>query len=377
MESVDIKEPLAGLHSRPGSPKPSSPLPSVPFLPVGGSDIDEDQSPTVCSPRAKRSISLTTPSIPRDPKYYIDEKMVVLHVDNTLFRAHRHLLRRESDVFEHMFSSPQPAEGAEGESDDNPIVIPDVTRAEFVALMDYLYEGSFFKDKAPRKTSPEEYINLLSIATRFVCIEARQEAIKRIESYGLNPIQKLVLADTYDIPQWLMPSYIELCKRDNPLTPDEALWIGAEKAMSIAKAREIIRSSPETRQMPGWANGTTWPSEVFQDSRVQMTVNEALLWNIQRDPSPVALGKKNEVKLENMGATRKWGTSESARGRKKKHTRETRVESPVQALLPKCEPPGSSFGASLGPRRVTGGSWISTLGSGTQTAPGVHVKDTE
>ncbi|KAJ8082112.1 hypothetical protein PM082_007958 [Marasmius tenuissimus] len=67
--------------------------------------------------------------------------MVVLRVDNTLFRAHRHLLRRESDVFGHMFDSPQPIEGAEGGSDKNPIVIPDVTRAEFTALMDYLYEG--------------------------------------------------------------------------------------------------------------------------------------------------------------------------------------------------------------------------------------------
>ncbi|KAJ8082099.1 hypothetical protein PM082_007945 [Marasmius tenuissimus] len=132
MAFVEMKEPLASLQSRPGSPKPPSPLPSVPFLPAGGSDIDEERStsPTICSPRAGTSTSSTTPSVPRDPKYYIDEKMVVLHVDNTLFRAHRHLLRRESDVFEHMFSSPQPAEGAEGESDDNPIVIPDVTRAD-------------------------------------------------------------------------------------------------------------------------------------------------------------------------------------------------------------------------------------------------------
>ncbi|KAL0066856.1 hypothetical protein AAF712_006051 [Marasmius tenuissimus] len=134
-----------------------------------------------------------------------------------------------------------------------------------------------------------------------------------------------------------MPSYVELCKRDDPLTPDEALWIGAEKAMSIAKARENIRSSPETRQMSGWANGTTWPIEVFQSSRVEKIVNEALLWNIRRDPSSVAPTKEREIKPETVGATRKWGTTIGSK-RKKRSLREGRVESSTQAPLPKCEP---------------------------------------
>ncbi|KAK1220137.1 hypothetical protein PQX77_017128, partial [Marasmius sp. AFHP31] len=212
-----------------------------------------------------------------------------------------------------MFDSPQPAEGAEGGSDKNPIVIPDVTRSEFVALMDYLYEGSFFKNKLGRKTSCEEYTNLLSIATRFVCIEARQKAIEGIESHGLDPIQKLVLADIYDIPQWLMPSYIELCKRDTPLTPDEVVRIGPEKAMSIAKARETIRGSPDTRRMIRESySWTTWPCGVFEDSRVERIINEALLWNIRPDPSPALPREVNIVTLESVSAVRKWG------GRKKK-----------------------------------------------------------
>ncbi|KAJ8082118.1 hypothetical protein PM082_007964 [Marasmius tenuissimus] len=144
---------------------------------------------TVCSSQAGTSFS-TASLIPHDPKYYIDEKMVILHVDETLFTAHRHLFRRESEVLEHMFDSPQPPEGAEGDSDDNPIVIPDVTRAEFTTVMDYIYEGSLFKEKSRQETSREEYIDLLSIATHFVRIEARQKAILGIETCGLDPNPK-------------------------------------------------------------------------------------------------------------------------------------------------------------------------------------------
>ncbi|KAJ8082117.1 hypothetical protein PM082_007963 [Marasmius tenuissimus] len=321
MESIQISEPPAGLQgTRAATPNLPSPSPSFSSLPSDDCGLYRDQSSMVCRPRAGTSSS-TAPSTPHDSKYYINEKMVILHVDNTLFRAHRHLLRRESDVFEHMFDSPQPAEGAEGDSDENPILIPDVTRAEFTALMDYLYEGSFFKTRSERhKTSREEFIDLLSIATRFVCIEARQKAIRGIESYSLDPIERLVLADTYDIPQWLMPSYIELCQRDNPLTPDEALWIGAEKAMSIAKAREIIRSSLETRQMPGWVSGTTWPSGVFHNLRAERIVNEAFLWDVTVRPPPPpppptpALPKK--VDLVSAGATRKWGVKKHKKVRR-------------------------------------------------------------
>ena len=147
-----------------------------------------------------------------------------------------------------------------------------------------------------------------------MCTEARQKAIQGIESHNLDPIQKLVLADAFDIPQWLMPSYIELCKRDNPLTPDDALWIGPEKAMSIAKARESIRGSPETRQMfsGSYYGSIDWPSGVFENSRVERIVNEALVSNIPSS-SPTLPCKGIEVNLESVGAVRVISTFQTCR----------------------------------------------------------------
>ncbi|KAL0579204.1 hypothetical protein V5O48_002827 [Marasmius crinis-equi] len=225
----------------------------------------------------------TQPSVPiRDPKYYIDEEMAIFLVDMHLFRIHRHILRRESVVFDSMFECPPPAEGREGQSDDNPIVLQGVTRAEFLALMDYFYKGSFFKSESDNKTTREEYIDLLSIATRFECIEARQKAVQGIEGHVLDPVQKIVLAQTYDVSQWLVPAYVELCQRDNPLTHDEALQIGLEKVILIGNARENRASIV----IGGNSDHTCWqlrghsplyaPIPTTTDGKVTMTATSSL-----------------------------------------------------------------------------------------------------
>lgn len=58
-----------------------------------------------------------------------------------LFRVHRFFLQRESDVFRTMFVCPPTQDGPEGLSDDKPIVLPEVTVAEFEGLLKFLYDG--------------------------------------------------------------------------------------------------------------------------------------------------------------------------------------------------------------------------------------------
>ncbi|KAL0579203.1 hypothetical protein V5O48_002826 [Marasmius crinis-equi] len=227
----------------------------------------------------------------RHPHYYIDEKMSIFVVDNQLFRIHRHFLRRESAVFDGMFDCPEPVEGQEGETDDRPIELPGVTYNEFVALLDHFYKGSFYKNNANDVTSLQGYIDLLSIASRYECTEARQKAIKGIDFYQPDPIRRIVLSDQYDVPEWLMPAYIQLCKRDEPLTRDEALEIGPDKTVLIAGARENIRCSPESRRIirdgsfnnpfggPFGSNSmgsSPFPNSILEDARVKRFIEEEL-----------------------------------------------------------------------------------------------------
>ncbi|KAF9255988.1 hypothetical protein L218DRAFT_911811 [Marasmius fiardii PR-910] len=211
----------------------------------------------------------------RNPKYYIDEQMSIFLVDNNLFRVHRHFLRRESVVFDSMFSCPPPPEGQDGQSDENPIVLPDVKQSEFMALMDYFYQGSFFLNEPGHAISLREYIDLLSIASRYECTGARQKAIQGIESHCIDPIQKIILSEKYNVQHWLMPAYIELCKRDKSLNGNDARQIGIDKAMVIAEARENVRSCLESRRMI-YNQYDPLPSGILEDSRVERFVNEAL-----------------------------------------------------------------------------------------------------
>ncbi|KAG7095837.1 hypothetical protein E1B28_006532 [Marasmius oreades] len=254
------------LGGAPRSPSPSAP--SIHSKLKFDCDLDVDKA------------SLTTPeTLPvhdRHSTYYIDEQMSIFLVENCLFRVHRHFLRNESVVFDSMFSCPPPAYGEEGQSDENPIVLPSVTRNEFVALMDYFYKGTFFKSQPGHSTSLQEYIDLLSISTRYECAGARDKAIRGIDKFPPNPIRNLVLSEKYSVPQWFMPAYIELCKREKPLKKDEAICIGLEKTLLIAEARENLRSSAESRQMlVSSGHWDKWPPSMFDNSRVERYIGDA------------------------------------------------------------------------------------------------------
>jgi hypothetical protein len=89
--------------------------------------------------------------------------------------------------------------------------------------------------------SGNHLINLLSISTRFDFEQIRQRAISGLDL--LDPIEKIVLAVKYDIPQWFAPAYAALCQRPNPLEEWEARKIGWTKTVLVARAREAVRES--------------------------------------------------------------------------------------------------------------------------------------
>ncbi|KAK1224707.1 hypothetical protein PQX77_012380 [Marasmius sp. AFHP31] len=212
-------------------------------------------------------------------------------VENQLFKIHRHFLRQESPIFDSMFDSPPPVEGQEGETEDRPIILPEITCDQFVALMNYFYKGTFFKTKEPG-TSFKEYQDLLSIATLYECSEARQKAILGVESYNPIAVEKIVLAEKYNVDHWLMPAYIQLCKRDSPLTRDEAWDIGLDKAIMIAAAREKIRFSEGSKNLI--SPGRKLSANSFEDSRVERYyINEELHPQLtpfvqSKEPSPTS-----------------------------------------------------------------------------------------
>jgi len=134
-----------------------------------------------------------------------------------------------------MFACPTPPESvAEGGSDENPILLPDVTCEEFEVLLQFFYDRTYEQGLL----SLEELIKLLSISTRFDFEKVRQLAIKSIGKQKLRPIDFILLAERYDVVQWLRPAYTALCMRPAPLELEEVKELGFEKIVLLAKARE-------------------------------------------------------------------------------------------------------------------------------------------
>ena len=119
------------------------------------------------------------------------------------------------------------------------------------------------------QTELQRQIDLLSISTRFDFDRVREAAITCIR-YGLSrrqvgpwgewsgdgdsqwlagvsPVDRICLAEKYDISEWLCPSYEDLCQRVAPLEVHEAERIGIRTATLIARAREAVREKHSLR----------------------------------------------------------------------------------------------------------------------------------
>ena len=94
-------------------------------------------------------------------------------------------------------------------------------------------------------------LNLFSIANRYEFAQVRQYAIRTIEKIRVETesgfddlwtaVDRIVIADQYDVTEWLVPASEELCQRSGYLTVAEAERIGPRRTAIIASVREQLR----------------------------------------------------------------------------------------------------------------------------------------
>jgi len=223
-------------------------------------------------------------------KFYFPDSaggLSVFKVDWTYYKVHRFMLERESQVFKAMFSSPSPPEGQDGESDEKPIEIPDVSCSEFEALVDFLYNGAFSclellidsstnisispaltakKQKTKSSTEMIENIwrkitdnrlpifDLISISLRFEFERITKVAVGVVDLLDrhcsdptgwsftdgdLQAIKRINMAFRHDVLRhWLLPAYQSLVLRNAPLTADEIKRLGYHRMAIVAAERE-------------------------------------------------------------------------------------------------------------------------------------------
>lgn len=99
-----------------------------------------------------------------------------------------------------------------------------------------------------------DWINILSASTRFACDRIRDRAIREIGAMDpatLHPVETILLAEQFSVPEWLIPSYAVLCKRPQPLDMVEAQKLGLVTTVLIAQAREKVREMGSIRAGTG------------------------------------------------------------------------------------------------------------------------------
>ena len=130
--------------------------------------------------------------------------------------------------------------------------------------------------------SLSQWLTLLSISTRLRFDRLRDHAVECIEESktALDPVDKLVLAIKYKIPEWLAPAYAALCQRPNCLEEWEAEKIGLKKTVQIARAREAFREASYRSRAPSpvycWRAPTpsAAPAIDYQATRAARIVDE-------------------------------------------------------------------------------------------------------
>lgn len=154
-----------------------------------------------------------------------------------------------------MFSLPCPVdERPEGESETHPIVLTEVEVPDFDRFLAILYPACvctyamrmqslivLSRDLANCElTTMEEWTSVLSLASRWEFMSLHQLAIERLSSIT-SAVDKLIIGRQYDLPQWLLSAYTELCERREPLTLEEGRKLGVDDVVIISHVRHSIR----------------------------------------------------------------------------------------------------------------------------------------
>lgn len=58
-----------------------------------------------------------------------------------------------------------------------------------------------------------------------------------------SPIERILLARQFDIKEWLVPAFLQLCLREETLTLEEGKTLGMENVIVLADIRQAIRGN--------------------------------------------------------------------------------------------------------------------------------------
>jgi len=177
----------------------------------------------------------------RHAEYYIHGGDVIFRVDNNLFRVHRYFFTRDSAFFrERLPHPPPPGEFSKGSSDNNPLVLEDVTIVDFERFLWVFYNPKYSLYDA----DVHEWTSILKLAHLWEFTGVKTLALRELERLEIPPLKKIIMYHSYAVDRDLLQeAYIALTVRPEPITIEEGRELGLETALQLARARELARAS--------------------------------------------------------------------------------------------------------------------------------------
>ncbi|KAG6333533.1 hypothetical protein ID866_5558 [Astraeus odoratus] len=228
----------------------------------------------------------------RDTSFYV--ATVTFLVEDRLFRVPRAPFEQESSVFLDMFSIPQGDKAVvEGLCDENPIRLDGVTKDDFEQLLKALFcrqNGS----QPPLPDNVKQWTSVLKLSTMWDFQIVRQSAIRALDSLQIDPVDRVALAQQYDIQEWLVPALNELAKRLEPISFEEGCRMGFDTALKLASlglgsiVLYLDFRNPNARPRPFSNDGTSASDDLKQKPKaatpLRRTASASL--PIRSNPTP-------------------------------------------------------------------------------------------
>ncbi|KAI0944070.1 hypothetical protein AcV7_001990 [Taiwanofungus camphoratus] len=188
------------------------------------------------------SVGSVVEKIKHHPKYYLNGGDIHFLVENILFRVHRYFFERESAWFREKLAVPAPAgQSPKGLTDTNAYPLEDVTADDFARFLWVFYNPKYSVYDA----TVDDWTAILKLAYDWRFGEVKKLCCRELEKFKIPPVRKIELYQTYDLDKKLLiPSYIALCMRTEPLSIKEGRQLGLETALLLATAREQARGKP-------------------------------------------------------------------------------------------------------------------------------------
>jgi len=203
------------------------------------------RSPLDCSVQMSAKAPVLPAKPMRDDLFYLSH--ITFKVESTLFRVPRYVFEDSSDVIRDMFLFPSGTQAAEGLNDENPITLQETSSWDFKQLLRALFCRTDIEGFTSRGTPPttfDEWVAVIKLTHRWEMTALYQFAVKQAQRLpNVDPVEKLALARTYDIHDWVRPAVYDILRREEssqPLSQKDVAKLGLDVVLELVRTRERL-----------------------------------------------------------------------------------------------------------------------------------------